>query len=211
MDGSRYLVLTWEMDRIRMKWSRYWIRFHSFFCLFHWTKKAYNVSCIFETLPHSLHGIWCQWIWNMDRWIMTMMEHGYGYAINQPTNQRTIPRSTRLPLTPRNRKTLWTSTNQNHLTISQQPQQVKDIKEFLTAARRKDAKSVNYKKSPSEYKFKVRTSKYLYTLVVADAQKAEKVRKDLTFIRFIELKLINYLTTTQLRQSLPPGLQVTEI
>ncbi|KAJ3037579.1 60S ribosomal protein L38 [Rhizophlyctis rosea] len=68
------------------------------------------------------------------------------------------------------------------------PKQVKEIKEFLLTARRKDAKSVKIKKNGSQYKFKVRCSKYLYTLIVADAEKAEK-----------------------LRQSLPPGLDSKDI
>ncbi|KAJ3091217.1 60S ribosomal protein L38 [Quaeritorhiza haematococci] len=55
-------------------------------------------------------------------------------------------------------------------------------------ARRKDAKSVKIKKNGSQYKFKVRCSKYLYTLVVSDAEKADK-----------------------LKQSLPPGLQIKDI
>ncbi|KAJ3117441.1 hypothetical protein HK100_000820 [Physocladia obscura] len=44
------------------------------------------------------------------------------------------------------------------------------------------------KKNGSQYKFKVRCSRYLYTLVVSDADKAKK-----------------------LRQSLPPGLQITDL
>lgn len=53
------------------------------------------------------------------------------------------------------------------------------------AARRKDARSVTIKKQKNgSLKFKVRCSKYLYTLVVKDSDKAEK-----------------------LQQSLPPGLQ----
>ena len=66
--------------------------------------------------------------------------------------------------------------------------QVKDIKEFIMISRRTDAKSVRIKKNKSNAKFKVRCSKYLYTLVLNDKDKAEK-----------------------LRQSLPPGLEVKEI
>lgn len=71
-----------------------------------------------------------------------------------------------------------------------QPKEIKDIKEFLLKARRKDAKSVRVKKATrggreGATKFKVRCARYLYTLVVADAEKAAK-----------------------LKQSLPPGLQV---
>ncbi|KAJ2658773.1 60S ribosomal protein L38 [Coemansia sp. RSA 1200] len=66
--------------------------------------------------------------------------------------------------------------------------QIKDIKNFLEVTRRKDASSVRVKKNGSVVKFKVRCSRYLYTLVVADAQKAGK-----------------------LRQSLPPGLAVEDV
>lgn len=66
-----------------------------------------------------------------------------------------------------------------------QPKQVYEIKDFLVAARRKDARCVTIKKQKNgSLKFKVRCSKYLYTLVVAQNEKAEK-----------------------LQQSLPPGLQ----
>eukprot|EP00182_Erythrolobus_australicus_P003868 CAMPEP_0185834624 /NCGR_PEP_ID=MMETSP1353-20130828/5788_1 /TAXON_ID=1077150 /ORGANISM="Erythrolobus australicus, Strain CCMP3124" /LENGTH=71 /DNA_ID=CAMNT_0028533085 /DNA_START=81 /DNA_END=296 /DNA_ORIENTATION=- len=70
------------------------------------------------------------------------------------------------------------------------PQQIHEIKQFLQAARRKDARSVRIKKSKKSgaTKFKVRCSKYLYTLSVAQADKAKK-----------------------LEQSLPPGLQVTKV
>ncbi|KAJ1908531.1 60S ribosomal protein L38 [Coemansia sp. IMI 209127] len=66
--------------------------------------------------------------------------------------------------------------------------QIKDIKNFLEVTRRKDARSVRVKKNGDVVKFKVRCSRYLYTLVVADAQKAGK-----------------------LRQSLPPGLKVEDV
>ncbi|KDD72933.1 ribosomal protein L38e [Helicosporidium sp. ATCC 50920] len=69
-----------------------------------------------------------------------------------------------------------------------QPRQITEIKEFLLTARRKDARSVKIKKTGSVTKFKVRCSRYLYTLSVADATKASK-----------------------LKQSLPPGLQIQEI
>ncbi|VDK77808.1 unnamed protein product [Litomosoides sigmodontis] len=68
------------------------------------------------------------------------------------------------------------------------PRQITEIKEFLMTARRKDAKSVKIKKNSDNVKFKVRCSKYLYTLVIQDKEKAEK-----------------------LKQSLPPGLQVKEL
>ena len=53
------------------------------------------------------------------------------------------------------------------------PKQIQDIKLFLEIARRKDAKSARIRKSKNGkiVKFKVRCSKYLYTLVVNDAEK----------------------------------------
>lgn len=79
------------------------------------------------------------------------------------------------------------------------PQEIKDIKTFLNIARRADAKSAIIKKSVSrkvgatgtavtKYKFKVRCSRYLYTFVLLDADRAAK-----------------------LRESLPPTLKVTDI
>ncbi|KAI0224288.1 60S ribosomal protein L38, partial [Massospora cicadina] len=68
------------------------------------------------------------------------------------------------------------------------PKQIFDIKAFLEIARRQDAKSARIKKTKNQIKFKVRCSKYLYTLCVKDATKAEK-----------------------LKQSLPPGLEVQTI
>ncbi|XP_003705671.1 ribosomal protein L38 [Megachile rotundata] len=68
------------------------------------------------------------------------------------------------------------------------PREIKEIKDFLLKARRKDAKSVKIKKNSENVKFKVRCSRFLYTLVITDKEKAEK-----------------------LKQSLPPGLQVKEV
>merc|ERR1712126_120935 len=68
------------------------------------------------------------------------------------------------------------------------PKQIQEIKDFLLTARRKDAKSVKIKKNRANTKFKVRCSRYLYTLVVQDREKAEKFK-----------------------QSLPPGLAVKEL
>ncbi|CAO3623250.1 unnamed protein product [Mucor hiemalis] len=59
---------------------------------------------------------------------------------------------------------------------------------FLEITRRKDASSARVKKNGDQYKFKVRCSRYLYTLVVSDKQKALK-----------------------LKQSLPPALSVQEL
>ena len=64
------------------------------------------------------------------------------------------------------------------------PIQIKDIRDFLQKARRNDAKLVKIRKRDKETKFKIRCSRYLYTLRVSDAEKADK-----------------------LTQSLPPGLQ----
>ncbi|XP_032745300.1 60S ribosomal protein L38-like [Rattus rattus] len=65
---------------------------------------------------------------------------------------------------------------------------IEEIKDFLLTAQRKDAKSVKIKKNMDNVKFKVRCSRYLYTLVITDKEKAEK-----------------------LKQSLPPGLAVKEL
>lgn len=55
-----------------------------------------------------------------------------------------------------------------------------EIKDFLMAARRKDARSVTIKKQKNgSLKFKVRCSKYLYTLVVKDSDKAEKLQQSM--------------------------------
>ncbi|KAK7412542.1 hypothetical protein VNO78_04006 [Psophocarpus tetragonolobus] len=69
-----------------------------------------------------------------------------------------------------------------------QPKQIHEIKDFLLTARRKDARSVKIKRSRDVVKFKVRCSKYLYTLCVFDPEKADK-----------------------LKQSLPPGLSVQDL
>eukprot|EP00045_Choanoeca_perplexa_P018488 m.292972 g.292972 ORF g.292972 m.292972 type:complete len:70 (+) comp17844_c0_seq1:44-253(+) len=68
------------------------------------------------------------------------------------------------------------------------PKEIKEIKDFLLTARRKDAKTVKIMKTKDYVKFKVRCSRYLYTLVVTDADKADK-----------------------LKTSLPPALNVTEL
>jgi len=54
------------------------------------------------------------------------------------------------------------------------PKEIKDIKDFLLIARRKDAKSVTIKRNPERNtrqgntKFKVRCSRYLYTCMSID-------------------------------------------
>lgn len=61
-----------------------------------------------------------------------------------------------------------------------QPKELKEVKEFLIVARRKDAKHVIIKKQPKGVlKFKVRSSKYLYSLVVRDKEKATKLAESL--------------------------------
>lgn len=59
------------------------------------------------------------------------------------------------------------------------PREIKEIKDFLLKARRKDAKSVKIKKNPENVKFKVRCSRFLYTLVITDKEKAEKLKQSL--------------------------------
>uniref|UniRef100_A0A673UQ66 Large ribosomal subunit protein eL38 n=1 Tax=Suricata suricatta TaxID=37032 RepID=A0A673UQ66_SURSU len=68
------------------------------------------------------------------------------------------------------------------------PHKIEEIKDFLLTAQRKDAKSMKIKKNKDNVKFKVRCSRYLYTLVITDKEKAEK-----------------------LKQLLPPGLAVKEL
>ncbi|KAK4616085.1 60S ribosomal protein L38 [Fulvia fulva] len=69
------------------------------------------------------------------------------------------------------------------------PKEINDIKAFLEVSRRKDASSARIKKNKAtgQTKFKVRCQRYLYTLTLKDSDKADK-----------------------LKQSLPPGLTVTE-
>ncbi|KAI1391488.1 ribosomal protein L38e [Hypoxylon trugodes] len=70
------------------------------------------------------------------------------------------------------------------------PQEIADIKKFIEICRREDAKSARIKKNKksSQTKFKVRCSKHLYTLILKDSDKAEK-----------------------LKQSLPPNLSIKEV
>ncbi|XP_040593032.1 60S ribosomal protein L38-like [Mesocricetus auratus] len=66
-------------------------------------------------------------------------------------------------------------------------QKIEEIKDFLLTAQGKNAKSVKTK-NKDNVKFKVRYSRYLYTLVITDREKTEK-----------------------LKQSLPPGLAVKRL
>lgn len=68
------------------------------------------------------------------------------------------------------------------------PKEINDIRDFLQKARRTDAKLVKIYKRDSQTKFKIRCSRHLYTLVVKDSEKADK-----------------------LTQSLPPGLEKKSI
>lgn len=73
--------------------------------------------------------------------------------------------------------------------VSLMPRPVKDIRELMTLASRKDIQSAVVKKNPkSVTKFKLRGSRYQYTLAVGDADRAQKII-----------------------QSLPPTLEVTTI
>lgn len=60
-----------------------------------------------------------------------------------------------------------------------QPKQIHEIKDFLLTARRKDARSVRIKRTKDAVKFKVRCSRYLYTLCVHDTDKANKLKQSL--------------------------------
>ncbi|CAD7927894.1 unnamed protein product [Amoebophrya sp. A120] len=66
------------------------------------------------------------------------------------------------------------------------PKEIKEIRTFLQHSRRKDAKKVIILKSPEQSsgnvvtKFKIRCSRYLYTLVVKDKTKADRLAQSLT-------------------------------
>lgn len=55
------------------------------------------------------------------------------------------------------------------------PKEIKDMKDFLLIARRKDAQSVTIKRNPERNtrpgntKFKIRCSRYLYTCMLKDS------------------------------------------
>ncbi|KAK9997313.1 hypothetical protein SO802_021999 [Lithocarpus litseifolius] len=65
--------------------------------------------------------------------------------------------------------------------------QIREIKDFLLTARRKDARSVKIKRSKDVVKFKVRCSKYLYTLCVFDSEKADKLKLSRPQTRYPDL------------------------
>ncbi|EEA22835.1 60S ribosomal protein L38 [Talaromyces marneffei ATCC 18224] len=70
------------------------------------------------------------------------------------------------------------------------PSEVSDIKQFIEICRRKDASSARIKRSTktTQTKFKVRCNRFLYTLVLKDSDKADK-----------------------LKQSLPPALKIVDV
>ncbi|TVY12572.1 60S ribosomal protein L38 [Lachnellula arida] len=61
------------------------------------------------------------------------------------------------------------------------PREIQDIKNFIEVCRRKDASSARIKrnKKTSTVKFKVRCQKYVYTLVLKDSEKVEKLKQSL--------------------------------
>ncbi|KAI1614282.1 60S ribosomal protein L38 [Exophiala viscosa] len=61
------------------------------------------------------------------------------------------------------------------------PSEVTDIKQFLEIARRKDAKGARLKKSSKskDIKLKIRCKRYLYTLILKDSDKADKIKQSL--------------------------------
>ena len=94
------------------------------------------------------------------------------------------------------------------------PKEIKDIKDFLLIARRKDAKSVTIKRNPERNtrqgntKFKVRCSRYLYTCMFS--------REFFSFIddyfsQFCLVIVPDKEKAEKVKQSLPPGLNVKEI
>ncbi|KAJ8613213.1 hypothetical protein MRB53_037079 [Persea americana] len=72
-------------------------------------------------------------------------------------------------------------------TTAVMPSEVQDIKQFIEICRRKDASSARIKKfpaskhgkTPAQIKFKVRCKRYLYTLTLKDADKADKLKQSL--------------------------------
>ncbi|KAL3438903.1 ribosomal protein L38e [Aspergillus tetrazonus] len=61
------------------------------------------------------------------------------------------------------------------------PREVSDIKQFIELARRKDASSARIKRNrkTQQVKFKVRCSRFVYTLVLKDSDKADKLKQSL--------------------------------
>ncbi|KAK7246917.1 hypothetical protein RIF29_41788 [Crotalaria pallida] len=63
------------------------------------------------------------------------------------------------------------------ITLLYHAKQIHEIKEFLLTTKRKDARFVKIKRSKDVVKFKVRCSKYLYTLCVFNTEKADKLKQ----------------------------------
>ncbi|XP_060035169.1 large ribosomal subunit protein eL38-like [Erinaceus europaeus] len=59
------------------------------------------------------------------------------------------------------------------------PRKIEEITDFLLMARHKDTKSVKIKKNKDNVKFKVWCSRCLYTLVITDKEKTEKLKQSL--------------------------------
>ncbi|KIW17602.1 hypothetical protein PV08_04797 [Exophiala spinifera] len=61
------------------------------------------------------------------------------------------------------------------------PSETTDIKQFLEIARRKDAKGARLMKSSKskDIKMKIRCKRYLYTLILKDSDKADKIKQSL--------------------------------
>ncbi|KAK1919661.1 60S ribosomal protein L38 [Pyrenophora teres f. teres] len=75
------------------------------------------------------------------------------------------------------------------------PSEVSDIKQFIEICRRKDAKSARIKKNKkvNNIKFKVRCSTNVYTLVLKDTDKAEKLKQSLPRVR-ITYKICTHIS-----------------
>ncbi|KAK2766723.1 60S ribosomal protein L38 [Arachnomyces sp. PD_36] len=61
------------------------------------------------------------------------------------------------------------------------PSEVSDIKQFIEICRRSDASSARIKRNRKnqQVKFKVRCQRYLYTLILKDSDKADKLKQSL--------------------------------
>ncbi|MCJ1477920.1 60S ribosomal protein L38 [Lambiella insularis] len=61
------------------------------------------------------------------------------------------------------------------------PREVSDIKQFIEYSRRKDASFARIKRSrkTGQIKFKLRCTRHLYTLVLKDSDKADKLKQSL--------------------------------
>ncbi|KAK4529836.1 hypothetical protein CCYA_CCYA02G0693 [Cyanidiococcus yangmingshanensis] len=59
------------------------------------------------------------------------------------------------------------------------PKEIKDLKTFLSLCKRPDATRVTVKRNRDNTKFKIRCSRFLYTLVLRDTRKASKLEQSL--------------------------------